>query len=374
MTSKIFPKSPIVLLDGAGAVQPLHLRAPLFRSGFVVLARERCLFERLDTAQGLNARSAVAAARIHAQTGAPYQRSGTLITRHGPSFGIWWWDAQWVADRLAEAGLDPASKIVPEPMARAAAEGWRIAKASSGYEAQLWRGGFLVADLWRRRPFDQEAWQDFVRVQPDQAGAEGAVLMAQEAPYTLQSAYRRTQLSDWTPERKGQAAALAAAVILACVGAYFVGQSIGLDRSTETLQVETAAVKATTPGGQANVQGAVRSLIALKSAVEYPDPAVLLENAQRLLEPFGHKLVAFNADRDKMRIVLPEAAVNDVTVIAAELEASPYFSDVRPSLDRNKHRLLIDMTPAGARPKTRTGAGAGASASLAAQDPLVASR
>lgn len=361
MNSKIFLKSQLALLRADGSLQALHLRPPMFAPDFVVLARERCLFERLDTAKGLSSRTAIAAARIHAQTAAPYQRSGTLITRQGPSFGIWWWDSQWVAEHLAASGLDPATRIMPEPMARAAGEGWRIAKASTGFAAQLWRGGFLVADLWRRRAFDVAGWRDFVRVQPDQSGVDEAVLIAQDPPYTLQSPYRRMQLSEWTPDRMGQAAAIAAGIGLLSLGAWFSGQALGLDRASDRMGTQVAALKATASAGHASAAGAA-GLLALKQAVEYPDPVVLLENAQRTIEPFGHKLVAFTADRDRVRIVLPQDAIDDVGLIAAELEASPYFSNVRPiPPGRDKQRLTIDMTPAGAKPKAKTpGRAAGA--------------
>lgn len=368
MTSPISQKSRLVLLDGAGEAQALILRAPLFSGSFVVLARERCLFERLDTASGLNARTALAAARMHAQTAAPYQRSAALITRHGASFGIWWWDAQWVAERLEAVGIDPAAKILPEPLARASGEGWRVVKASSGYEAQLWRGGFLVADLWRKRPFDAQAWQDFVRVQSDQMSAEGVSLTAQEPPYNLKSPYRRMQLSEWTGERLVQAAGAIAAVLLLSVAGYFGGQAIGLNRSAAAIEKQAALVKAKTPKNLA-AQGSVSSLIALKAAVEAPDPVVLLENAQKIVQPFGFKVLAFTADAKKVRIVLPQEAKDHVSIIASDLEASPYFVDVKPSLDSDKKRLIIDMAPQGAkRPAAK------ARVAVAVEDPLVVPR
>src|SRR4051794_27217026 len=92
--------SRISLLKGDGSLEPLHLRPGPFQPGFVVLARERCLFEHFR-APGLSTRAATTAARLHADTAAPYQRYGAVITHKGASFGIWWWDAQWVGERLA---------------------------------------------------------------------------------------------------------------------------------------------------------------------------------------------------------------------------------------------------------------------------------
>lgn len=353
MTSKTSRRSHLALLEASGAVSALPVRLPPFSGPLVVLARERCLFERLETARGLSPRSAVAAARLHAETAAPYQKSGSAITRHGPTFGVWWWDAAWVAERLDAAGLDPTSKILPEPMARAAGEGWRVARATTGQEAQLWRGGFLFADLWRKRPFDLQGWTDFVRVQPDQAGAEQASLTAFDPPFTVRSPYRRTLVSDWTPERTGQAAAVLAAIVLVCAAGFLLGQAVGLNRSSKSLEAQAALLKAKLPRAGAS-QGSVGDLIALKSALEAPDALALLQEAQSIVGPHGYKPLGFSSDGRKARLLLPAEAKDQVTVIAEELEGSAYFEDVRPSLDRQKGRLIIDMTPSGAKRPARS--------------------
>jgi hypothetical protein len=352
MTPKTSPRSRLALLDQAGAVSALPVRLPPFSGALVALARERCLFERLQTAKGLNGRAAIAAARLHAATAAPFQRSGAIITHHGSTFGIWWWDAAWVAERLEAAGLDGAAKILPEPLARAAGEGWRVARASSGYEAQLWRGGFLIADLWRKRPFDVPGWIDFVRVQPDQAGAENASLSAFDPPFTLRSPYRRTIVSDWTPERTGQLAAGIAAVLLIVVTGFFLGQAVGLNRSAKALEAQAAAITRKLPRQQA-AQAAVGDLIALKTVLEAPDSLAMLQEAEGIVAPHGFKPLGFASDGKKVKLILPIEAKDQVSVIAAALEASPYFEDVRPVLDREKGRLIVDMTASGARKAAR---------------------
>lgn len=352
MTPKTSPRSHLALLDAQGGVSALPVRLPPFSGALVVLARERCVFERLATAKGLNGRAAVAAARLHAQTAAPFQKSGAAITHHGATFGVWWWDAAWVAERLQAAGLDPAAKVLPEPMARASGEGWRVAKASSGYEAQLWRGGFLVADLWKKRAFDTPGWIDFVRVQPDQAGAENASLSAFDPPYTLRSPYRRTLVSDWTPERTGQVAAVGVALALIAVAGFFLGQAVGLNRSAKSIEAQAAVLKAKLPKQQA-AQGSVADLIALKTVLEAPDSLAMLQEAEAVVGPHGFRPLGFSSDGKKVRLALPIEAKDQVSVIAASLEASPYFEDVRPSLDREKSRLIVEMTATGAKKPAR---------------------
>jgi hypothetical protein len=245
-------------------------------------------------------------------------------------------------------------------MARAAGEGWRVAKASTGYEAQLWRGGFLVADLWRKRAFDVAGWIDFVRVQPDQAGAENASLSAFDPPFTLRSPYRRTLVSDWTPERTGQAAAVAAGIALIAVAGFFLGQAVGLNRSAKAIEAQTVALKAKLPKQQA-AQGSVADLIALKTVLEAPDSLAMLQEAEAVVGPHGFKPLAFASDGKKVRLALPIEAKDQVTVIAGALEASPYFEDVRPILDREKSRLIVDMTASGAKRPARPKPAAAAS-------------
>jgi len=343
MSSRPSRTSPISLLKGDGALEPLALRPGLFQPGFVVLARERCLFENFPVAQGLAARSASTAARLHADTAAPYQRYGALITHKGRNFGIWWWDAAWVAEKLAAAGLDPDIRVIPEPLVRAGAEGWRVVKASSGYEAQLWKQGFLVADLWRRAAFDNSGWQDFVRVQADQTGADSAVLMPQDAPWTLQSSYRRMMLSEWTPERTTRFAVAAGIAVILMASLYLVGDALGLRRQTEDLKARTAQLNANASSGQ-GLQAELRGMAALRTALDAPNAMQQLQGAQEIIEPFGYKIVSFDTNLQGLTIVLPKEAVGDLEGISRQLAASPLFSNVRPTLDRDGQRLTIAMT------------------------------
>lgn len=351
MISKNSPKSRITLLRGDGSVEALPLRPAPFQPGFIVLARERCLFERLDVAPGLNGRAAAAAARLHAETQAPYQRYGALITHKGSSFGIWWWDAQWVGEKLGGHGLDPLAKVIPEPLMRAVGDGWRIVRASSGYEAQLWKNGFLHADLWRRSAFDTAAWQDFVRVQAGESGGESAVLMAQEAPWTANSPYRRTILSDWTPQKTGQMAIAATIALALCGSLYFAGEAVGLKRDAARMEAAAAELKAALPKGSSGPNAG--ELNALRDAVGGADPLVMLQAAQEKIEPFGHKLVAFKTSRDEVRLVLPGEAAEDIDIMSRELADSAYFSDVRPMLNEKDGKLTIALTAKGARPKAK---------------------
>jgi hypothetical protein len=349
MNSRTSLKYPALLLKADGSVEPLAVKPGPFQPSVVVLARARCLFERMTPPAGVKGAAAVAAARLHADSGAPYQRAGALITQKDGVFGIWWWDAQWVGEKLGGAGLDPTSPILPEPLARQTGEGWRIVKATTGYEAQLWRGGFLLADHWRRDPFDTAAWEDFVRTQPDAQGGGEAILIAQNPPFVLQNPYRKTLLSAWTPERSAQAAMMALAAVLVCTALWFAGQAVGLNKAAEAAQAELDQLKAGSPAA-ANMQKQVAGLVALRSETSGADPLVMLKEAQQIISPYGHKVLAYKTGRELVRIYLPTEAAEDLGILSRELAASPYFSSVKPTLDRRRGRLILDLVPKTAKP------------------------
>lgn len=344
MTSTTFQKYPVLLLRGDGTIEPLKLSPGPFQPRLVVLARERCLFERIDPAPGLKPAAATAAARLRAETGAPYQRAGSAVTCKGRTFGVWWWDAQWVGERLGGAGLDPNLQIIPEPMARPAGEGWRVVRASSGYEAQFWRDGFLQADLWRRNPIDNEAWGEFVRAQPDASGASEAAPTAQNTPYTLNNAYRRALISDWTPERSMQTVMAGLAAAMVCAGLWFVGQTLGLNQAAADAQAEINQLKSALPA-TASIQRQIAGLSALSAATAGTDPMTLMKKAQQAIAPYGYKILAFETARDRMKLILPAKAADDLRPLSQDLMDLGAFDTVRPTLDNKRGRLILELVP-----------------------------
>jgi hypothetical protein len=80
----------------------------------------------------------------------------------------------------------------------------------------------------------------------------------------------------------------------------------------------------------------------------------MLDEAQGIAGAHGFKPLGFSSDGKKVRLVLPIEAKDQVSVIAGALEDSPYFEDVRPTLDREKGRLIFDMAATGAKKPART--------------------
>ena len=201
--SPTFPKfltSPTLLLQADGELVELPVRALLTGRPIVVLAREICGFAHFRAPRGLSRGAQLRAARLQASMVNPYAETGGLITRAGGDFGIWWWNAEWVREKLGTL-RSGSFRLLPETMVKTPGEGCRVVKASTGVEAQLWRRGFLVGDVWSRRPFDKQEWEFVVHAfgSPDDAPSEAPA--AATLPFSLDTPYLRTQISDISLER-----------------------------------------------------------------------------------------------------------------------------------------------------------------------------
>jgi hypothetical protein len=312
-----------------------------------LLARERCLFTLFEAPQGLSGRAALSAALLRAQTDAPYQAPGSLITRKGSSFGIWSWDSRWVIDRLTELGCDPTTRVLPETLFQHPLDGWRVVKQASGYEAQFWSDDFLYASVWRRRNFEAVDWANFVRVLSPSHGADlvpDSPPPPQLIPYTASSPYRKTAVSARDAAQYLTILALSFAAVLICVTAFLFGQAITLNQRATALRQETALrQQANASSKLGSIQHDIYQLSALQAVTARPDPLVLVAAAQKIVEPFGFKIIAFNADHDSIKITLPDEATAGLEPLATELRGSPYFSEVKPVVDHAKRQITFEL-------------------------------
>ncbi len=346
MSLNPFPASRVLLLTPDGEIEALDPAGERFGNPLIVLARERCLFDPLQTPDGIGAGAGLTAVRLRAQTAAPYQTPGFAITRQGRRFGIWWWDAEWVAEKLVQAGLPIDSAVLPETLFYAPATAPRILKPTTGYEAQIWDQGFLVADLWRRSPFDEASWRAFQAQWGPADTAFPPLPAPQKQPILLKSSYRRSLLSSLTNEKLLELGAMAAMTLLLVATAFLFGEGISLERQTDAVRGSVLVEQSKAPA-RSQGQADVNQIIALKRELEHSDPLTLLRNAQEIVLPFGYKISAFSATRRSLTISLPEEAVAGVDLICTELNASPYFQNATPKLNHQKKALTIEMTVRG---------------------------
>jgi hypothetical protein len=362
MPSSFLTRS-IDLLDPEGGIAPTGLTEVALSQPSILVARERCRFELFRAPPGLGASAALAAARLHAEARAPYDQPGTCLTRQGDLFGMWWWDQGWAAERLASAGAPLDARLLPEAMAQPEADGWRILRGASGYEAQSWNNGFLTASSWRRRPFDQQSWSAFARQRQDSlAPAPETPPPAQSLPYTWRSLYRRRLVTARSAEGILPLAVSVTALLLVGVTALLIGQGLKMKQEDARVKRELAFEQSRPHFSQRpRLTAESQRLQALQAAAGRPDPILLVGQAQRILQPFHLKVTSFEATADEITVTVPAEAVAGIDILTEELQASPYFTNIRPTLDRGKKQLILRMTVKGSeRFKARKSQGLGA--------------
>lgn len=346
----------IDLLGPDGALRRTGLTELALSQPTVLIARERCRFELFRAPPGLTGGPALAAARIHAQAQAPYELAGGCMARKGGLFGLWWWDASWVTEQLGIHGLGPQTRVLPEAMAQPEADGWRVVKGASGYEAQAWMGGFLTGSSWRRRPFDAPSWSAFTRMRQEAyADAPEAPPAPQALPYTWRSPYRRTLVTAQQAAGPLPLVASIAGLLLLGTTALMLGQGLALKHEHAAVRQQLAFLQGRPQANQQpRLAAEAQKLRLLQALTARPDPLMLVGQAQRILRPFNLKIIAFEANPQEVTVTVPGEAVAGIDLLTEELEASPYFTRVTPSLDRQKRLLILKMGVKGAPPVSKT--------------------
>lgn len=341
-----FLSRPVRRLRADGGLEAPGLRASALGSPTVLLARGLCRFERFRPPAALSRRAALAAARLHARTRAPFADPAYAVVRDGEGFGVWWWDRPAVEAALAGHGLDEPSRASPEASAQTPGDGWRVLRTAEGYEAQRWRGGALIASAWRRSIFDSPAWAAFARLASD--GAEdvpSAPPPAQVLPLIRGSAYGRrfVRESDWRAYVPTLGLALATASL--ALTAFFLGQGVGSDRRDAAVRTDLARREAAhTRSRRPELAARAQRLTVLARVVDRPGPLTHLAEAQAILARFGLRISAFDAQAQELTVSVPASAVAGVDLVVEELQASPSFTEVRPVLDRQTRTLTLHMT------------------------------
>ncbi len=345
-----FLTRPVLRLRADGGAEAPGPREPALGPPTVWLARGLCRFERFRPPPGLSGRAALAAARVHARTRAPFASAGHALARTaGGGFGVWWWDAAQVDQLLADAGVEAPARLRPEAAGQAAGlDGWRVLRGE-GYEAQRWADGSLEASAWRRTAFDAAAWGAFARLAGPDAGsgsglAPGSPPAAHPALFTAGSPYASRFVREVDVAATLQAAVLALLVVSLGASGFFVGQGLAAARRDSGLRTEIAAREGAAPRSRRpELAARARGLDALARVVDRPGPLARLVDAQRVLARFDLRITGFDAGRDELAVSVPASAAAGVDLLVEEIQARPEFADVRPVLDRDAHVLTLRM-------------------------------
>lgn len=332
-----FLTPPIELLTADGVREPV---ATGYGRPRLLLARELCAFEHYRPPAAAGS-AGLAAARLYARTHAPFHNPGMLIRRGPQGFGLWWWDMDALAPRLSASGR---VRLLPESLAQAKDDGWRIVRQSSGYEAQHWRGGELLGSAWRRERFDEAAWAAFVRVQ--RGAHEDAPADPPPAhPLPIQPALAAGGgLSELTGAEAAALAAGIAALCLVLAGAFELGRGLRLGREAKAAETQAQALGAA-PASRLEAQDrrSLQQLNGFRALSHRPSPLVSLTAALQVLRLFDVEAVGYDSDGKTLSLTLPYAAIDKVERISAELAGTGRFADVRPITQPGRKAIELRM-------------------------------
>jgi|CXWL01.1.fsa_nt_gi hypothetical protein len=331
------------LVDAAG--QPVAANA--VRT--LALSRALCRFHSFRAPPGLSSGQVVQAARLAAETNAPFSPSGSLILRTEGGASIWYWDGA----RVAELFGTRAVNVAPESVFSAAHDGWRIVESLDGYEAQYWQNGALQASTWRRRPLDAAQWTLFVQ------GVENADTPAPATPPTPEKpafdasgAWRRQQVKPPLSWADAEKAAAGVAFCAAGVAAFLVGQSLRLDGDARRDTARAAEISQVLSADE-NARRAEAQLALIQNyqtAMAAPDVLNAAADALEVLHRLDLQVGDWSVDGETLRLVLVQTASEiEVRDLVAALEAAPALENVEPQFRGRDQGLEINATLAQGR-------------------------
>jgi hypothetical protein len=344
---RTFLTPPIELLTAEGVFQPLAPGAA-WRRPIVLIARELCHYAWFEPAAKGGA--AGQAARLYARAHAPYLNPGVLLRRAGAGYGVWWWDEDSVAEPLAERFGEARPQLAPETLAQPIGGAWRIVRLASGFELQAWRGRALAASSWRRAPPNAADWSAFTRLQRDPPVPPPPQPPAPETLPLADTVSVAPPQLELTPASAARLAAATAAVLLALLAAFWAGQGLRLGALATHLQAQTHAIQQPAAQGRGADAESLKRIAAFQALAGRPDAMAGLEAALRVVRAKGVTVKSFAIDGPVVTVAVPYAALDKVTAITQDLEATGAYAEVRPLTDSADGSIRLEMTMAGARP------------------------
>jgi hypothetical protein len=253
MRLRLFQNRALRVLGETGEVST----APIMGGGRTrfLIARGLCRFHWFAPAQTMTHATRMTAARTYAEANAPFADFDFALAPAENGVGVWWWDRARVAGLMPAGTAYENTRIAPESVAHAPADGWRQAQVSDGFEMQCWRGGALVVSAWRRQAWTHAQWRALVLGAgidaPEAMPSATAVAMDAARLRTMRG--RRGEIALWeTVERMG----LSLGVFLLLAAAFFAGQGIRYG------QLEAAAAQQEAQRGIAVTTDPARAAVA----------------------------------------------------------------------------------------------------------------
>lgn len=105
-----------------------------------------------------------AAAALVGELGVFKRPGHALEPMKGGRIRIWYWDNDYIEERLIYAGLNPARvALVPAPLLARQTADIELVNSVDGFEGRIWHGGDLLGTLWWPSAPDAVQWSIFLR-------------------------------------------------------------------------------------------------------------------------------------------------------------------------------------------------------------------
>ncbi|MGV3580240.1 hypothetical protein [Brevundimonas sp.] len=327
-----------------GRVEQVHEGGALgrFRPRVTLLARDLCTFQLFE-AGALPRGRRRQAALLFARTASPYVVGGMVIVPAGQDFGVWWWDLERVSALLTTGAS--TTVVRPETLAQPTGEGWRIVRLKKGFDAQLWRGGKLLASSWRAQPFDAASWLAFARLQRDGADAPATPPTPVILPIADDSEAFAFSGAEMTPRQAAIATGGAAAFAILLGSLFLVGQGLRLAEDRKEIEAEVATIRAALPAAaNAQAQEADRRRLATYAEIEgRTNPLTSSGAALGILALYEIEPTNLEVEAETLTVKIPYTAIDSIDELVSEFETSGFFEDVEPRTDIATSSLTIAM-------------------------------
>lgn len=321
----------------------------------LVLARELCRFHLFPSVEGVSRSRTEDAAALYFETHAPYLASDCLKLWTPSGIAIWSWDSIRVAELLGGRAPYYRARMLPEPLVHPPGTGWCQRADVRGFEAQYWQEGSLVASMWRRRPFDQDQWNEFVS--DVRNPAEEPPLTPPEPDYLpLPRSVRKlparvNQRWGW---KQFELAAASVALLAAAYGSYQFGQSMGYERLAEAdlASLDRVVARADASAERRGALGQLAMAREFSRMGSDGTPLTAAAFAFSILGQYGFTILDWRVDDTAFQAeISPAPNLALMRDVASILEEHPLFENVSTRSQRGSDSLVIEAELEG-RPST----------------------
>jgi hypothetical protein len=288
--------------------------------------------------------------RVQVRRWAPFPNAKYLAQWSGNKASVYAWNDDEVKAAIIEAGFNERRcTVCPESFIRAPSEnGARLVTAIDGFEAQVWRDGFLAFSRWWSQRPTQIEWDMFLRsaaVPLNQGGLsipEPVSVEVLEAPWINQQGYLNNAWALLEDPRYAAAIATLVAAPFIYFGVEYTTLAIANARvksDLEKLSVETQGIRKQRTTALSNLDE-IEDYMSLEV---YPNQFTVLTTALGLLQGLNVKIPEWTYDVGTLSFTLRAERDIDATLLITAFEKSGAFTNVTASRVGQEGQLRVRM-------------------------------